>query len=560
MDSCMDTINVYCVNTGQNYSVPLGITYSDFATTVLCEDLKIKPVAALFDNNLQALQYRMFKDGRLEFVDETSQDGYSVIMRSLIFLLYASFKELYPDGTLITEFFISNGLYCSLQANGFTDSEEEIVAIVNKMRAMVESGCAIEREQILTQDACDLFKAHDLGDKADLLTTRGKLYTSVYKLRNTIDYYFGVLVNNTSLLKVFDLVKYGEGVLLRLPDIKSPSQLAKMMEQPKLLQTFEENRGWNKILGVTNIGDLNRAVLLGHGGDLLNVCEALQEKKIAQIADMIATRRNQVKVVLIAGPSSSGKTTFCKRLGVQLMVNGLHPIPLSMDDYFVDREHTPRDENGNYDFECVEAVDIPYFTDSIKRILAGEEVEIPKFSFIDGSRVFDGRKVKLSKSSVLVIEGIHGLNPKITGLLDSSAIFKIFISALTAISIDEHNPINPTDNRLFRRMIRDYKYRGRSAQATLAGWESVLEGERKHIIPYQEQADVMFNTAMIYELAVIKAQAEPLLREVPESSSEHSKALKLLKFLSYVKTLEAVSVPHVSLLREFLGGSTFKYD
>lgn len=556
----MEKVNVYCVNTGQTYSVPLGMTFNEFAQSILARELKIDPVAVLLDNSLQDLQYRILTNGRVEFVDSDSQDGYSVIVRSLIFLLYTAFRELYPAGEMCVEYFISGGLCCTLKADGFEPTPENVAMVAAKMDEIVASDSVIERERLLTNDACNIFMSHDLGDKADLLQVRGNLYTSVYKLRDSRDYFFGVLVNRTSQLKVFGLKSYGEGVLLQLPDIKDSSRLGTYFEQPKLMQIFNENRNWNKLIGVTNIGDLNRAVINGKGKDLMNVCEAMQEKKIANIADMIASRRDKVKVVLIAGPSSSGKTTFCKRLSVQLMVNGMHPIPLSMDDYFVDREHTPLDENGKPDFESVDAVDIPYFTESVKRILAGEEVEIPKFSFIEGKRVFDGNKVKLGKSSVLLIEGIHGLNPKVTELLDSSAIFKVFISALTAISIDEHNPINPTDNRLIRRMVRDYKYRGRSAQATLSGWEDVLAGERKYIIPYQEQADAMFNTAMIYELAVLKAQAEAMLHEVPERCHEHSKALKLLKFLSYVKMLDSSSIPHVSLLREFLGGSTFKYD
>ncbi|MBP3420203.1 MAG: nucleoside kinase [Marinifilaceae bacterium] len=556
----MESINVYCVNTQQSYSVPLGSTFNELATIILGEDSAMKPVAALLDNNLQSLRYRLFRDGMVEFVDGSTQDGYSVVVRSLIFLLYTAFRELYPTGSMNTEFYISNGVYCSFEADGYIDSEEQIAQICDKMRQIVAENCSITRELTLTEKACELFVANGLHDKANLLIARGTLYSSVYKLKDSCDYYFGVLAHKTSALSVFDLKKYGEGVLLVLPDAKDPSRLAEPISQPKLLQTFEENRRWNKILGVTNIGDLNQSIAAGEGNALLNVCEAMQEKKISQIADMIASRRDKVKVVLIAGPSSSGKTTFCKRLSIQLMLNGLHPIPLSMDDYFVEREFTPRDENGKYDFENVDAVDIPYFTDSVKRILAGEEVEIPKFSFIEGRKIFEGRKVKFGKNSILIIEGIHGLNPKVTSLLDSETIFKVFISALTAISIDEHNPINPTDNRLIRRMVRDHKYRGRSAQATLEGWEDVLAGEKKYIIPYQEEADVMFNTAMIYELAVLKSQAEPLLREVPETSPVHSKALKLLKFLSYVKILEPISVPHVSLLREFLGGSTFKYD
>ncbi|MFR4044342.1 MAG: uridine kinase [Odoribacter splanchnicus] len=348
-------------------------------------------------------------------------------------------------------------------------------------------------------------------------------------------------------------------MLLQLPDRTDPTRVLPVIPQDKLYQVFSEYKRWGKILEVTDIGHLNKIVELKYSGPMIKISEALHEKKISLIADKIKARHKKVKVILVSGPSSSGKTTFSKRLAIQLMVNGMKPVNLSLDNYFVNREFTPRDEKGEYDYESIDALDIATFTDNIQRLLKGEEVEIPKFSFETGQRYYDGEKLKIARNNVIIVEGIHGLNPQLTRLLPPETLFKIFVSALTSIAIDNHNLINPTDNRLIRRMVRDYKYRNYSALDTLKRWESVLLGEQKHIVPYQEEADAIFNSALIYELGALKTQAEPLLREVTQQHPEHSKALRLLKFFSYIRAVPTREIPPTSIIREFLGGSSFKY-
>ena len=391
------------------------------------------------------------------------------------------------------------------------------------------------------------------------METRGKLFTSIYYVDSVLDYFYGTLAPSTGCLKVFDLIPYKDGMLLCLPDRSNPSELLPVIPQDKLFQVFSEYKRWGKILEVTDIGVLNKVIEKKHSGTIIKISEALHEKKISQIADKIKARHKKVKVILIAGPSSSGKTTFGMRLSVQLMVNGIKPVNLSLDNYFVNRELTPKDEKGEYDYESIDALDIATFSNDMLRLMAGEEVDIPKFSFETGQRYYDGTKVKISRNNVIIVEGIHGLNPKLTQLLPADSLFKIFVSALTSISIDNHNLINPTDNRLIRRIVRDYKYRNYSALDTLKRWESVLLGEQKHIIPYQEEADAIFNSALIYELGTLKIQAEPLLREVTQQHPEHSKALRLLKFFSYIQSVPTREIPPTSILREFLGGSSFKY-
>ena len=391
------------------------------------------------------------------------------------------------------------------------------------------------------------------------METRGKLFTSLYYLNDLPDYFYGTLAPSTGCLNVFGLVPYKDGMLLQMPDRSDPASLLPVIPQDKLFQIFSENRHWGKVLEVTDIGHLNKIVELKYTSPMIKISEALHEKKISQIADKIKTRHKKVRVILISGPSSSGKTTFSKRLAVQLMVNAIKPINLSLDNYFVNREDTPRDEKGEYDYESLDALDIATFTDNVQRLMQGEEVEIPKFSFETGQRYYDGEKLKISRQNVIIVEGIHGLNPKLTRLLPPESLFKIFVSALTSIAIDNHNIINPTDNRLILRMVRDYKYRNYSALETLKRWESVLMGEQKHIVPYQEEADAMFNSALIYELGALQTQAEPLLREVTQQHPEHSKALRLLKFFSYIRAVPSREIPPTSILREFLGGSSFKY-
>ena len=416
----------------------------------------------------------------------------------------------------------------------------------------------IHRYECTTEEAIDIFSAVGDEEKVKLLKSTGKLYTLYYDIDGYKDYYYGTMLTNTGQIHLFDLVKYYNGMLLRIPTTKDPSKLGELIRQDKLFDIFKEHHRWQDILGIRTIGDLNNAVDKGFTTGLINVAEALQEKKISRIAEQIAERKG-VRMVLIAGPSSSGKTTTCKRLSIQLLTNGLKPVGISLDDYFVDRELTPKDESGDYDFEHVEALNIPLLNEQMNALMAGEEVELPKYNFQTGKSERSGKKLRLKGNEILVVEGIHALNPMLTAQIPEECKFRVYASALTTILLDNHNYVPTTDNRLLRRIVRDYKYRGISAQETIRRWPSVRAGENRWIFPYQENADVMFNTAMLFELAVIKQQAEPLLELVPENCDEYSEAYRLLKFLKYIRPIPNRQLPPTSLLREFLGGSSFKY-
>lgn len=554
----MRTINITCENTQQDYEIEPGTTLRDVKKIVFPENHH-HILGALVNNQLQDLQFIVMNPLRVNFIDVTTLDGYSIYSRSLIFVLYQAISRLFPKKTLRAEYFISNGIFCRIVNKEIILNAEVIAELKNEMQKIIAKDYPIIREEVPTEEAVRIFRKRGLKDKADLMETRGKLYTSLYYLDDLPDYFYGTLAPATGCLKVFGLSPYKDGMLLQLPNRAQPSEILPVIPQDKLYQVFSEHKRWGKIVEVTDIGHLNKVVEKKYSGPVINVSEALHEKKISLIADKIKTRQKKVKVVLIAGPSSSGKTTFGKRLAIQLMVNGIKPVNLSLDNYFVNREQTPRDEKGEYDYESIDALDIATFTDNIRRLMKGEEVEIPKFSFETGKRYYDGEKLKMSRNNIIIVEGIHGLNPELTRLLPPEILFKIFVSALTSISIDNHNLINPTDNRLLRRMVRDYKFRNYSALDTLKRWESVLIGEQKHIIPYQEEADAIFNSALIYELGALKTQAEPLLREVTEQHPEHSKALRLLKFFSYIQAVPTGEIPPTSIIREFLGGSSFKY-
>lgn len=554
----MKMITITCENTGRTYQVEPGTSLREVKQVVYPENHH-HILAALVNNQLQDLQYLALAPLRVNFIDAGTMDGYSVYTRSLIFVLYKAVSRVFPRRALRAEYIISNGIFCRLGDRKGAVPAEDVERIRMEMERIVEADYPIIREDIPTEEAVGIFSRKGLKDKTDLMETRGRLYTSLYYIDRLPDYFYGNLAPSTGCLKVFGLIPYKDGMLLQLPDRRNPSALLPTLPQDKLYEVFNEHKRWCKILEVTNIGSLNKLIEQKYTGPVIKVCEALHEKKISQIADQIKARQGKVKVVLIAGPSSSGKTTFSKRLAVQLMVNGIKPVNLSLDNYFVNRELTPRDENGEYDYESIDALDIATFTDNIERLMAGEEVEIPKFSFETGQRFYDGERLRMAHNNVIIVEGIHGLNPKLTRLLPPRALFKIFVSALTSIAIDSHNLINPADNRLLRRMVRDYKYRNYSALDTIKRWESVLEGERKHIVPYQEEADAMFNSALTYELGALKIQAEPLLREVSQQHPEHSKALRLLKFLSYIRAVPSREIPPTSIIREFIGGSSFKY-
>ncbi len=554
----MEKVNVFCENTQQNYAIEIGTSLKE-VKKIIFPDNHYHILGALINNQLQDLQYIIMNPKQVNFIDVSTLDGLSIYNRSLIFVLYRAIHALYPKKNLVVEHFISNGIFCRISNKDIVITPQVVATIKDKMQDIIDNNYPIIREEVPTSQAVRIFRQQLLKDKTELMETRGRLYTSIYYLDGVPNYFYGTLAPSTNCLKVFGLECYRDGMLLRTPNRNNPSELSPMIPQNKLFHVFSEHKHWGKIMEVSDIGRLNKIVDEKNAGTLIKVSEALHEKKISQIADKIKSKRKKIKVILIAGPSSSGKTTFGKRLSIQLLVNGIKPVNLSLDNYFVNRIDTPKDEKGEYDFESIKALDVDTFTKNILQLLDGEEIEIPKFSFETGQRYYDGEKLKINKNNVIIVEGIHGLNPLLTKMLPSESLFKIFISALTSISIDNNNLINPTDNRLIRRMVRDYKYRNYSALETLKRWESVLAGEQKHIVPYQEEADAMFNSALIYELGALKQQAEPLLQEVVGLYPEHSKALRLLKFFSYVKAVPTREIPMTSILREFLGGSSFKY-
>lgn len=551
-------IEIFCKNNNQTRKFPAGISLLEIYKEL---DLNLENgvLAARANNKVKNLKFCVYKPKTVEFFGIETASGMRCFVRSLCFVLYKAVHDLYPDVTLRMEHPISNGYYCTMQGLEKPLTEADVNVIKEKMHEFVIRDIPFSMNEITTDEAVSIFKANHANDKVKLLESFGELYTPIYELEGLHDYYYGSLVPSTGFLTIFDLKLFNDGILLQVPDKKKPNEVEKFELQPKLFETFAEHNRWNKILGLENVGDLNFAIKKDkNASTLIKVAEALQDKKIAQIADMISDRPD-AKIILVSGPSSSGKTTFSKKLSVQLYVNALKPIALSLDDYFVPRELTPLDENGNYDFESLYALDLELFNTQLKQLLNGEEVDLPTFDFGSGSRVYKGNKAKLNKDNILIIEGIHALNPNLTMQIPDKNKFKIYVSALTTISLDNHNWIPTTDNRLIRRIVRDYKYRGYSAEDTINRWDSVRDGETKWIFPYQENADVMFNSALLFELAVLKKHAEPILLEVPQSSPAYSEAYRLLKFLRYFTPIPDSEVPFTSLLREFLGGSTFKY-
>jgi uridine kinase len=468
-------------------------------------------------------------------------------------------KEIYPQATLKIEHSVSNGFYCKLHCKEELDYQEASNKLKLRMQEIAAEGLNFEREEIKTEDAYQVFNSFGLIDKCVLMGTRKQFYSSVYKLNGVVNYFYGYLVPNTSYIQIFDLLPYHDGMLLLPPKISNPNELEDVIVQNKLFDIFQEFKSWVDIMGVPDIGHLNQLTSKDQSGQIIKVSEALQEKKIAKIAEMIEERKEHVKVILISGPSSSGKTTFAKRLSVQLSVSGFKPEVLSMDNYFLDRELTPKDENGEYDFETPLALDIELFNQNLLDLFDGKEVDLPTFSFLTGSKSYNGHQLQLQENSIVLVEGIHGLNPMISKAIPEDKKFKIYVSALTPLSIDNNNRIPTTDNRLIRRIVRDYNHRHYSALDTIKRWPSVRGGEDKYIFPFQEEADVMFNTALLYELGVLKQYAEPILREVPPIAKEYSEARRLIKFLSYVNPISEKEIPPTSILREFLDGSSFKY-
>ena len=549
-------IQIRCKNNKKSQKVEIGSTLFDVFSAF---DLKMThgPVSARVNNKVEGMHYRVYNSKDVEFLDMTSSSGSRAYTRTLFFVLCKAVQDIYPATDVVIDIPVSNGFYVDVRL-GRPLADEDVNIIRKHMQEIIDAKMPIRRFTVPTEEAIALFEEKGDVEKVKLLKTSGSIYTTYYKIGEYVDFYYGTLLTNTSQLYLFGLEKYYDGMLLRIPSVKNPNQLGELTKQDKMFEIFKEHHRWQSILGIRTVGDFNQAVGAGFTTDIINISEALQEKKIAKIAEEIANRKG-VKLVLLAGPSSSGKTTSCKRLSIQLAVNGLKPLQISLDDYFVDREKTPKDANGEYDYESIYALDLQLINDQFNALFRGEEVELPKYDFQTGKSKKSGKKLKMSPENVLVVEGIHALNPELTSQIPNEHIFRVYASALTTILLDNHNYIPTTDNRLLRRIIRDYKYRGVSAQETIHRWPSVRAGENKWIFPFQENADAMLNTAMLYELAVIKMQAEPLLQQVPENCEEYAEAYRLLKFLKYFKGIPYNNLPPTSLLREFLGGSSFHY-
>ena len=547
---------IRCKNNKKTQKVEIGSTLFDVFSAF---DLKMThgPVSARVNNKVEGMHYRVYNSKDVEFLDMASASGSRAYTRTLFFVLCKAVQDIYPNTDVVIDIPVSNGFYVDIRL-GRPVVEEDVNILRRRMQEIIDAKMPIRRYMVPTEDAIALFQEKGDVEKVKLLKTSGSIYTTYYKIGEYVDFYYGTLLTNTSGLYLFGLEKYYDGMLLRIPSLKDPDKLGEMTKQDKMFDIFKEHHRWQDILGIRTVGDFNQAIDAGHATDIINISEALQEKKIAQIAEDIANRQG-VKLVLLAGPSSSGKTTSCKRLSIQLAVNGLKPLQISLDDYFVDRDRTPKDDNGEYDFESIYALNLDLLNEQFNALFRGEEVELPKYDFPSGKSVKSGKKLKMEPNNVLVVEGIHALNPELTAHIPQEQIYRVYASALTTILLDNHNYIPTTDNRLLRRIIRDYKYRGVSAQETIHRWPSVRAGENKWIFPYQENADAMFNTAMLYELSVIKMQAEPLLQQVPENCEEHAEAYRLLKFLKYFKGIPYNNLPPTSLLREFLGGSSFHY-
>lgn len=569
----MEKITVFCKNTNKYYNVAPGTQLID-----LMKKSGTGALAAYVDNQLKELSYPIYMAHSVEFLDYTHSDGRRVYKRTLHFILQKAISELYPTKQLIIDYSLPNGSYGEITDQPFENdlqasikirmesvmdlSEEEIAKIKWKMQEIIDADYPIEKRKLSNDQAVELFKSHKQFDKARLIKDVGRFFVSVYYIQDYGDIFYGPMLYSTGCLKKFNIIKYNKGFCIQVPEPQNNYMLPAVRYQERLFDVFKENSNWCNIIGVNDISSINRAIAKGYSRDIIQIAEALHERKYAEIADMIYQRRDEVKLILLAGPSSSGKTTTSMRIAMQLKVLGLNPVVLAMDNYFVNRENTPKDEKGNYDFECLEAVDLKLLNEQLNQLFNGEEVEIPIFNFAEGKRIFNGKKLKMGKNDILIMEGIHALNPGLTSTIEAKRKFKIYASALTSLSIDENNSISTTDNRMLRRMVRDNNFRGTSAEQTILRWSSVHSGEYKNIFPYQEYADVMFNSSLIYELPLLKHFAEPLLRRIAPTSPAYAESLRLLRFLSYIIELtpaEHFAIPPTSVLREFIGGSSLKY-
>ena len=553
-----ETITIYCKNNNTYKDVPIGSSLLDIYTA-LGAPLRYRPMNAQVNNKTESLNFRCWQPKDIEFIDYTQLSGLRTYVRSLCHIFSKAVYDIWPTATLNLEHPVSKGYYCVIH-NGKNIDLETIERIKKRMWELIDADLPFLHKSVRTVDAAVLFRERGMNDKARLIETAGMPYTSYYELDGYINFFYGCLTPSTGYIQMFDLEPYMDGVLLRIPKQTEPLELQPVINQDKMFEAYKEHLILQRTVGLDNVGDLNLAIEKGLSQDIILVSEAMQEKQVAKIAEKIADGYKEgTRIVLISGPSSSGKTTFCKRLQVQLTTNLLHPVGISLDDYFLNREDTPKDEHGEYDFESLYALDLPYFNKDLKKLLSGEEIELPTFNFETGQRVFKGKKLKLRENSILVIEGIHALNPELTEFIDDKYKYRVYVSVLTSISLDNHNWIPTTDNRLLRRISRDYRFRGYSAEDTINRWPSVRRGEDKWIFPYQENADAMFNSAMLYELAALRKFAEPILAQVPESSKANAEAYRLLRFLRYFNYIPTEELPGTSLLREFLGGGSFKY-
>lgn len=558
-------LQIRCKNNNITKSFPEGTSllevYQDYA-----EELKMPfpVVSAKVNNTSQGLKFRLFQNRDVEFLDAREGSGRRVYVRSLCFVLYKATADLFPASRLFIEHPLSGGFYCNFKKkDGQPLTDEDVKALQQRMKEIIDLDMPFRRTEATTDEALRVFKERHFSDKVQLLETCGQIYSDYYTLGDTVDYYYGPLLPSAGYLKVWGLERCHDGLLLRVPDKNNPLQLAERIEMPRTFEVFAEKVHWDVIMRLSTAGDVNQAVINGHASELIQVSEALQEKKIVKIAEEIDTRfhrkENPLRLVLITGPSSSGKSTFCKRLSIQLLACGLRPLSFSTDDYFVNRVDTPLLPNGQYDFDNVETVDCQLLSDHLQRLMKGETVEVPEYNFVTGRREYNGKKLCLTDDSVLIIEGIHALNPRLTQGVDDSLKFRIYISALTSISLDAHNWIPTQDNRLLRRIIRDYNKGAYTAQETISQWRNVCEAEDQWIAPFQETADVMFNSALNIEFAVLRPHAELILAAVPRNCPEYAEAHRLLKFLHYFIPISDREIPPTSIMREFVGGSSFKY-
>lgn len=561
MNTPNNMIQIYCINTQRHYSVPRGSNLLEIYQMIGL-DLPYRVAAAIVNYRLEDLNYYVYKPKNIEFVDISCAAGMRCYVRTLSMVFSAAIKQCFPNADLRIEHPISRGYYCRLQWN---DGEDRLITsdmvrqIEMKMRELISDDIPVVAEEIRIQEATELFKDRTDGIEA-LFKTLGTPYVRYFKMGDYIDYYTDVLLPSTGYLNIFALEPYFDGMLLRIPARRQPDHLEEEVMQDKMFGIFSEFVGWNRLLNISNVGELNSVCQSKSTFNMIKLAEALHEKKVTQIADMITNRPGgRPKFVLISGPSSSGKTTFSKRLTIQLLVNGIKPVTISMDNYFVNRVDTPKDENGEYDFENINAIDLELFRSQLQDLLDGKEVSLPTYNFEDGKRYFLGNKLKIEKDNIIILEGIHALNPSLIPNIPRQATFRIYVSALTTINVDNHNWIPTTDTRLIRRIVRDYRYRNFSARETIARCASVIRGEEKWIYPFQENADVMFNSALIFELSVLKRHAEPILAEVPKYCAEYSEAYRLLNFLAYFESIPEKEIPPTSMLREFVGGSSFRY-